>query len=133
MSAECGKGWRARCAASKGAKCTCRCGGANHGKTRTEEAQKSGQHHGIRVARAGGARYRVEEVAIDAVVIRDIGPWDVHKSVTNDAEAVVADLLETYGALRFFYYDSAGALDELLVEDGKFVGFAPGRRQEVTA
>ncbi len=28
----CSKGWTKRCAASKGKKCTCACGGANHGK-----------------------------------------------------------------------------------------------------
>lgn len=32
--AECGKGWTNRCAAAKGKKCRCRCGGANHGATR---------------------------------------------------------------------------------------------------
>lgn len=29
--AQCSRGWTARCARSKGAKCTCACGGANHG------------------------------------------------------------------------------------------------------
>lgn len=28
----CGKGWGARCAAAKGTKCTCACGGRNHNK-----------------------------------------------------------------------------------------------------
>jgi hypothetical protein len=32
--AECGKGWTERCAHAKSAKCTCRCGGENHGKAR---------------------------------------------------------------------------------------------------
>jgi hypothetical protein len=31
MSAQCGKGWGARCAASTGKSCRCRCGGENHG------------------------------------------------------------------------------------------------------
>ncbi|MBW7934068.1 MAG: hypothetical protein H3C62_10775 [Gemmatimonadaceae bacterium] len=34
----CGRGWGGRCAASKGARCTCRCGGRNHGR-----------HHGGRL------------------------------------------------------------------------------------
>ena len=33
--AECGKGWSKRCAAAKGTKCTCRCGGENHGTKRS--------------------------------------------------------------------------------------------------
>lgn len=30
--AECGKGWANRCAVARGRKCTCKCGGENHGK-----------------------------------------------------------------------------------------------------
>jgi len=63
------------------------------------------------------------------LVIRDVGPWDQHPTVTNDAEAVVM-ALASQGYLpngrRLFYYDSEGALDEILVKDGQFVGFAPG-------
>jgi hypothetical protein len=33
---ECGKGWSRRCAAAKGKKCRCRCGGENHGAARRE-------------------------------------------------------------------------------------------------
>jgi hypothetical protein len=29
---ECSKGWKRRCAEARGARCRCRCGGANHGK-----------------------------------------------------------------------------------------------------
>jgi hypothetical protein len=29
---ECSKGWAKRCAASRGARCRCRCGGQNHGE-----------------------------------------------------------------------------------------------------
>lgn len=65
------------------------------------------------------------------LVIRDIGHMD-HRSVTNDAENVVADLLRS-GFLpagrRLFYYDSQGQLDEMLIRDGKFAGFAPGPRK----
>lgn len=31
---QCGKGWAARCANSRGKQCACRCGGANHGRAR---------------------------------------------------------------------------------------------------
>lgn len=54
-----------------------------------------------------------------------------NRSVTNDADNVVADLVAA-GRLpsdrRLFYYDSEGQLDELLVKDGRFAGFAPGPR-----
>jgi hypothetical protein len=59
-------------------------------------------------------------------VIRDIGPWDQHPTVTNGAEHVVRQLV-AQGMLangrRFFYHDSSGDLDEILVVDGKFAGF----------
>lgn len=35
--AECGKGWTDRCARAKSRKCSCRCGGDNHGKARPVE------------------------------------------------------------------------------------------------
>ncbi len=63
------------------------------------------------------------------IIIRDVGPWDQHPSVTNDAENVVRELvakgLLTPGR-RLFYYDSDGILDEILIKDGAFAGFAPG-------
>lgn len=63
------------------------------------------------------------------LVIKDVGPWDQHPTVTNDAENVVR-ALASQGHLpegrRLFYYDSDGRLDELLVKDGQFVGFAAG-------
>ncbi len=63
------------------------------------------------------------------LVIKDVGPWGKHLTVTNDAEAVVATLLRR-GLLqrgqRLLCYDSDGQLDELLVKDGVFAGFAPG-------
>lgn len=62
------------------------------------------------------------------VVIRDVGPWDRHATVTNDAEAVVEDLVRT-GRLgpngRLLYFDSDGQLDAILVKDGRFAGFVP--------
>ena len=63
------------------------------------------------------------------LLIRDLGPWDKHMSITNGAEDVVRRLVAA-GRLpegrRLFYYDSEGQLDEILVKDGKFAGFAPG-------
>jgi hypothetical protein len=53
-------------------------------------------------------------------------------SVTNDAEAVVAHLIEHEGATakRIFYRDTDGKWDELLHNDGKFVDFAPIKAEE---
>ena len=66
----------------------------------------------------------------EPLVINDVGR-DA-KSVTDDAENVVADLVRQ-GHLpkgrRLLYYDSTGQLDEIKVQDGKFAGFAPGPRR----
>jgi hypothetical protein len=63
------------------------------------------------------------------LVIQDVGPWDQHLTVTNDAEGVVERLVES-GELspgrRLFCIDSNGDKDELVVKDGRFAGFAPG-------
>jgi hypothetical protein len=60
------------------------------------------------------------------LVIRDVGPWHLFKTVTNDAENVV-EYLYRIGLLvnnkRLLYYDSDGRLDELLHENGTFKDF----------
>lgn len=71
------------------------------------------------------ARFDIIE-SRDAVLIRDLGPWDKHLTVTNDAEWVVEHLASMLEGRRLFYIDSSGAKDELVVKDGKFAGFAPG-------
>ena len=62
----------------------------------------------------------------DPLVIKDVGPWDRHPTITNDAEAVVADLVRG-GKLpegrRLFYIDSEGERDEILIKGGRFAGF----------
>ncbi len=62
------------------------------------------------------------------VVIRDLGPWEDHSSVTNNPEAVVYDLAHEFGAdlggRRLAYYDSDGNLDELVLENGWFRRFS---------
>lgn len=76
--------------------------------------------------------YVVVKTTVDEVTIKDLGPWDLYPTVTNRAESVVAELLES-GELkpgqRLMYYDSDGNLDQLLVKDGRFAGFAPGPRE----
>lgn len=59
----------------------------------------------------------------DRIVLRDVGPWDKHLTITNDAESVVEDVAPMLRGRRLFYYDSEGDLTELLVKDGKFAGF----------
>lgn len=64
-----------------------------------------------------------------SITLRDLGPWDQFMSVTNDAEAVVQKLVRSgrlQPGMRLFYYDSEDNLDEILVRDGEFAGFAPG-------
>jgi hypothetical protein len=81
------------------------------------------------------ARYVIVEddfLKEQPLIIRDVGPWDKHPSVTNDAEGVIAEL-HLSGHLpadrRLLYYDSEGRLDEIVLDAaGSFAGFAPGLR-----
>ncbi len=63
----------------------------------------------------------------EPLVIKDVGPWERHPTITNDAEAVVADLVKG-GKLpegrRLFYIDSEGERDEILIKSGRFAGFS---------
>ena len=81
------------------------------------------------------ANYTIKTDNADRLVLLDIGPHSSFLTITNDAENVVADLAPMLKGRRLFYYDSEGQLDELLVKDGRFAGFAPGppARQEPLA
>lgn len=70
---------------------------------------------------------KFEMVSLDAgcVLIRDVGPWDQYLTVTNAAEEVVATLLPMLRGRRLEYIDSEGNRDQILIQDGKFAGFAP--------
>lgn len=46
-------------------------------------------------------------------------------SVTNDAEAVVVDVLAKYPDHQIIYRDTEGQWDELLHWKGQFAGFKP--------
>jgi hypothetical protein len=73
------------------------------------------------------------DLVCDAVVVlRDL---DGRVSVTNDAEAVVREVLGWKGGWaangerrRILYFDTDGRLDELLHDGQRFLGFAPGPR-----
>jgi hypothetical protein len=74
------------------------------------------------------ANYYVQKETKTSVVLVDIGPWDKHPTITNDAENVVRELVK--GKIltpdkRLFYYDSDNNLDEITHENGKFTGFKP--------
>lgn len=67
------------------------------------------------------------------MLIQDIGPWDVHKTITNDAERVVQELypsISLYKNKKLFYNDSEGVMDELLIADGFFAGFGSVNDEE---
>ncbi len=67
-----------------------------------------------------------------AVVLEDLGPWERHLTITNDAENVVRELVgrgQLPSSMRLLYYDSDGDLTEILVTDGAFAGFAPYEQQ----
>ncbi len=73
------------------------------------------------------ANYKVVGRTIASVVIRDLGPWDKHPTITNDAEHVVARLFaatELRPGQRLFYWDSEGILTEIILSGNKFKGFA---------
>lgn len=61
---------------------------------------------------------------------------DSGRTVTNDAEAVVADL-KTAGldldALAIIYRDTLGVWDQLLVDGGRFAGFKSVNEREKSA
>lgn len=57
------------------------------------------------------------------ILIRDVGPWSKFQTITNAAEDVVEELREKLNGRRLLYYDSLGDLDEILIEDGRFIGF----------
>jgi hypothetical protein len=72
------------------------------------------------------AQWGVAFAEARAVILNDVGPHDMYPTITNDAEAVVADLASSLEGRRLFYVDTEGRVDELLVAGGKFAGFAPG-------
>lgn len=80
------------------------------------------------MARKFYAIYDIESTTRERVVIRDL---DGPRSVTNDAEAVVAELWDRgmlwgdAGDKRIFYYDTNGDLSELCCIGPTFTGFAP--------
>jgi len=69
--------------------------------------------------------YIIIDETAEYLLIEDVGPWNIYLTITNGAEIVVEELAEQLGTRRLEYIDSSGDRDQLLVYDGKFVGFAP--------
>ncbi len=69
------------------------------------------------------SNYQVVSQDEKQVTLQDVGPWDRHRTVTNDADRVVEELVPTLHGRRLFYYDSEGDLTELVIKDGKLAGF----------
>ena len=73
----------------------------------------------------------VQDFPGEPLVIQDIGPWDKHPTVTNDAEAIVMELSRASyltDSRRLFYIDSWGQKDEIVHRAGCFIGFRPSPR-----
>ena len=69
--------------------------------------------------------YSIHKVTNEAIFIIDN---DIGKSVTNDAENVVARLYNEYGNKFIFYRDTCGHWDELVHDNGVFTRFSFGTR-----
>lgn len=70
----------------------------------------------------------IAESTPEALVIRDLGPWDRFPTVTNAVTQVIYEM-RAVGELppgrRLYYYDSEGNKDEILLDNhGRFNGFA---------
>lgn len=66
----------------------------------------------------------VYQPTLDAILVTDLCVRGA-RSVTNDAEKVVADVVQQYGDKRIFYCDSTTTWDELVHKNGVFDQFAP--------
>lgn len=74
------------------------------------------------------AVFSIKEVTPTMVFIMDMCNELNTKSITNDAEAVVADVHHRYPGRRIIYRDSDSNWDELVHDNGVFVNFAPWRK-----
>ncbi len=85
------------------------------------------------------ANYEIVKSDEHSIVLRDVGPHDLFKTVTNAADDVVRELVEgglLKHGMHLFYYDSEGEFGELLLKDTtpdgtylRMAGFAPAVEQ----
>ncbi len=71
------------------------------------------------------AQWELIEQTTAYVLIRDVGPWTEHLTVTNDAERVVQELLPSLHGRRLEYIDSEGNRAVLRIVNDQFAGFDP--------
>lgn len=73
------------------------------------------------------ANFEIYKETNEYILLKDIGPWDQHRTITNDAETVVYALRDRVRGRLLFYIDSSGDIDRLVIDaQGRFCGF---RRQ----
>lgn len=75
-----------------------------------------------------GAKYNTSyNSKTNTITVIDLD-WPGCMSVTNDADRVVATVVEMWKAptATIYYKDSDGRWDQLVHENGRFIGFAPG-------
>lgn len=68
--------------------------------------------------------YEIIEENEEYILIKDLNIGN--RSVTNDVENVVADLIEKLNGKRLFYQDTMYCIDEILIRNNKFFGFRFG-------
>ena len=69
------------------------------------------------------ANFAIIEDTDDVLCLQDLGPWDRFQTITNAAEDVVKQLAPVLRGRRLEYIDSEGQRDQILVRDGRFIGF----------
>lgn len=76
---------------------------------------------------ANNAHYLIVTENSAYMLLRDVGPWNEYKTITNAAEWVIDDLAPRLGSRKLYYIDSAGTTDELVHDGkGKFIKFKSG-------
>ncbi len=71
------------------------------------------------------ANFKIVVEGPDGMILKDVGPWDQHPTITNDPEWVVDQIASRLNDRVLLYLDSDGDLSQLVVKDGKFAGFQP--------
>ena len=72
------------------------------------------------------SNFSILEFTDDRILLKDLGPWNRYRTITNDAENVIEHLHKTNrcGKRRVIYKDSGEDLTELLHDgNGNFLGF----------